>query len=561
MHATPDLDDLIRRVRAEAAQPQYQPARPEPIVPLPPPVHAAPAAPAPHGAAAPDRHPAHSFGDLLLAGDDRDFIEQAYLALLHRAPDPDGLAHFGKLLQSGCGRPIVLGALRASPEARNTAAALTGFGLAPWVYLLWRVADKLRLRPLAGIIDSGYSAWRNFTLAGSGRAFTHLAAALADTRQHGEQLRTHLDDHIVRLDTRLDDQAAVSAARFAEFDSALVTRDGALRSELAARLDDHAAASAARFAECDSTLATRDGALRSELAARLTAAITPLTADQARTATALQAQAAEIRLLRACLKILQLRAVDAPPPAVAPGSPPAAPRHDAPPDAEVDARIDAFYLAFEEAHRGSETEIHARLAPYLQQLAGLPAALLARPVLDIGCGRGEWLRLLADHGFTATGIDLNPHMVARCRSLGLQVDRADAVAHLASLPTGSHAAISAFHLFEHLPFAVLFQLIEQAWRVLAPGGILIVETPNPENVLVGSHTFYHDFSHRNPVTPTALQFLAGYHGFEAPRILRLNPYPPEARITDAGALGDRINGHLYGPQDFALCATKPAADA
>ncbi|NMG56894.1 DUF4214 domain-containing protein, partial [Aromatoleum aromaticum] len=230
----------------------------------------------PHGAAAPEQHPANSFGDLLLAGDDRDFIERAYLALLHRAPDPDGLAHFGKLLQSGCGRPIVLGALRASPEARNTAAALTGFGLAPWVYLFWRVADKLHLRPLAGLINRGYSAWRNFTLARSGRAFTHLAAALADTRQHGAQLRTRLDDHIVRLDTRLDDQAAVNAAR---------------------------------LVECDSTLATRDGALRSELAARLTATITPLAADQARTATALQAQAAEIRLLRACLKILQLRAV------------------------------------------------------------------------------------------------------------------------------------------------------------------------------------------------------------------------------------------------------------
>src|SRR5690606_28194167 len=116
-----------------------------------------------------------------------------------------------------------------------------------------------------------------------------------------------------------------------------------------------------------------------------------------------------------------------------------------------------------------------------------------------------------------------------------------------------------FHIVEHLPFEVLFPVIEQAWRVLAPGGVLILETPNPENVLVGSHTFYHDFSHRNPVTPTSLQFLVGYHGFAVSDVLRLSPYPSGDRIEDGTALAERVNGHLYGPQDYAVIARKPDA--
>jgi O-antigen chain-terminating methyltransferase len=107
---------------------------------------------------------------------------------------------------------------------------------------------------------------------------------------------------------------------------------------------------------------------------------------------------------------------------------------------------------------------------------------------------------------------------------------------------------------------VLFQLVEQAWRVLAPGGLLIFETPNPENVLVGSHTFYHDFSHRNPVTPTSLAFLVGYNGFDVTDMPRLSPYPEHDRVLVEGPLVDRFNGHFYGPQDYGMVARKPGGD-
>src|SRR5690606_12775248 len=166
---------------------------------------------------------------------------------------------------------------------------------------------------------------------------------------------------------------------------------------------------------------------------------------------------------------------------------------------DLTARIDAYYVSFEEAHRGSEASVRTKLEGYIDQLARMPESALGKPVVDIGCGRGEWLRLLSESGFTGIGVDLNPDMVARCQAQGLTAHHADALTWLSAQADESCAAISAFHIVEHLPFDVLFAIIEQAWRVLAPGGMLIMETPNPENVLVGSHTFYHDFSHRNPV--------------------------------------------------------------
>ncbi|WP_172656331.1 hypothetical protein [Halomonas sp. PR-M31] len=100
--------------------------------------------------------------------------------------------------------------------------------------------------------------------------------------------------------------------------------------------------------------------------------------------------------------------------------------------------------------------------------------------------------------------------------------------------------------------------MDEAQRVLAPGGVLILETPNPENILVGSHTFYHDPTHLNPLTPTAMSFLLTYHGFAEVEVRRFNPYPEEAKVPGNDALTERVNGHLCGPQDFAVVGLKAA---
>lgn len=219
-------------------------------------------------------------------------------------------------------------------------------------------------------------------------------------------------------------------------------------------------------------------------------------------------------------------------------------------------KLDAFYLAFENECRGQEDEIRQQLSFYQEIVAG-NTLLKEKPLLDIGSGRGEWLGLLKQSGVSASGVDVSKVLVDHCKKENLDVILADGIEHLKGLPDQALGAVSAFHVIEHLPFDALFSLVEQAHRVLAPGGQLIFETPNPENILVASHTFYHDPTHRNPITPTLIDFLVRYLGFIDVRIERLHPYPDEARVIGIDTLTERINGHLCGPQDFAVIAVKP----
>jgi len=234
-------------------------------------------------------------------------------------------------------------------------------------------------------------------------------------------------------------------------------------------------------------------------------------------------------------------------------APPAAPQAD-----EDSADISAFYVAFEDACRGSREEIRDKLKTWLEVLP--PPHQRANRVLDIGCGRGEWLQLLSENGYEATGIDTNPVMVSSCKEQNLNALNTDALEWLRQRPDASLCAITAFHVNEHIPFDQLLRWTTEARRVLQPGGVLIYETPNPENILVGSHTFYHDPTHRNPITPALLEFLAEYCGYSDNRLIRLHPYPEEARVQGSDPLTERVNGHLCGPQDIALVAHVPEID-
>ncbi|MBY4676800.1 class I SAM-dependent methyltransferase [Marinobacterium arenosum] len=228
--------------------------------------------------------------------------------------------------------------------------------------------------------------------------------------------------------------------------------------------------------------------------------------------------------------------------------------------AHADDQMDAYYVAFEDACRGTREQIRAAMEVYLPYLQALTERGETR-LLDLGCGRGEWLQLMREQGWQVQGIDMNRVMVQQCQEAELEVSQADALAHLQSLPEASVDLISGFHIIEHLPFATLFGVFNEAMRVLTPGGRILFETPNPENLLVGSHTFYHDPTHRNPVTPTSVEFLARYHGFVDAEIIRLHPYPEEAKVAGIDPLTERVNGHLCGPQDYAIMAVKPEVQA
>ncbi|NVE01403.1 bifunctional 2-polyprenyl-6-hydroxyphenol methylase/3-demethylubiquinol 3-O-methyltransferase UbiG, partial [Massilia sp. BJB1822] len=219
-----------------------------------------------------------------------------------------------------------------------------------------------------------------------------------------------------------------------------------------------------------------------------------------------------------------------------------------------------FYRAFEDRYRGTRATIKDRLRAYLPFIAPLqaPAAAGQRPAaLDLGCGRGEWLELLGEQGFAARGIDLDEGMLAACHERGLTVELADALSALRAQPDQSLAIVSAFHLVEHIPFDLVRELAREALRALQPGGLLIMETPNPENLTVGATSFYMDPSHLHPLPPNLLAFAAEHAGFARHQIVRLQEDPQLHTPAPVGLITV-----LEGPSpDYSVVAQKAAAPA
>jgi SAM-dependent methyltransferase len=182
---------------------------------------------------------------------------------------------------------------------------------------------------------------------------------------------------------------------------------------------------------------------------------------------------------------------------------------------------DQFYRAFEEKFRGPRGLIQQRLEVYLPFVQPVCAAYPEALVLDLGCGRGEWLELLQKNSIAAMGVDLDTGMLAACQQINLKVQCQDALESLKQLQDGSASVVSAFHLVEHLPFDRVKDLVAECHRVLKPGGLLIMETPNPENFMVATHNFYLDPTHLRPIPPDLLAFVPEYLGYESVKILRL----------------------------------------
>jgi SAM-dependent methyltransferase len=218
--------------------------------------------------------------------------------------------------------------------------------------------------------------------------------------------------------------------------------------------------------------------------------------------------------------------------------------------------ISDFYRAFEDKYRGKRDLIKSRLQVYLPFLEPLNKSYPNSQVLDLGCGRGEWLELLRDIGISAHGVDLDINMLSVCQDLNLSVTVADVITYLKNIPNESQISVSGFHIAEHLPFDALQCLVQQSLRVLKPGGFLILETPNPENIIVGSSSFYLDPTHQRPIPPDLLLFLAEYYGFEKFKILRLQE-PKDFNKIDNFTLLDVLKG--VSP-DYALVAQKSPTD-
>ncbi|MCE2699334.1 MAG: methyltransferase domain-containing protein [Nostocales cyanobacterium LE14-WE4] len=222
---------------------------------------------------------------------------------------------------------------------------------------------------------------------------------------------------------------------------------------------------------------------------------------------------------------------------------------------EEEHLLNSFYVAFEDHFRGTREDISDRLKVYLPLIEKANVGTPDAPILDVGCGRGEWLELLKESGYISRGLDINRFMVEQCQARGLETIEADVINYLQSLPENSLGAITGFHIIEHLPFKTLMRLFSETVRVLKPQGLVIFETPNPDNVLVGSNTFYLDPTHINPLPSATVKFMAEMFGLYNTQVITLHPYPENAKVDGQG-IAERFNDHFYGPQDYAVLGYK-----
>lgn len=270
-----------------------------------------------------------------------------------------------------------------------------------------------------------------------------------------------------------------------------------------------------------------------------------------------------LRVLDAAVTTAPRPSGDATPPTEAPGKDPApeAPRtlrRSGPASASFN------YVGFERRFRGDADEVLAvqteRYADLL--LEGLPPGM---PVVDIGCGRGELLAVLADRGATVCGVEPDPGMVAEARARGVRVEQTEATAFLQDAEPGSLGAVFSAHVAEHLELQDLLDLVELSARALRPGGVFVAETPNPASLIVLGNSYVLDPTHIWPLHPSLFAFLCESAGYRDVRLHFFSPaedyHLPLLQGEDLPPWGvtvneafTRLNDVLFGPQEYAVIA-------
>jgi len=227
--------------------------------------------------------------------------------------------------------------------------------------------------------------------------------------------------------------------------------------------------------------------------------------------------------------------------------------------------LDGYYESLENQYRGSRDDILQRYASYVD---------LIRPLfhgdhhgdnrihaLDLGCGRGEWLEILTRHNCLARGVDESASMVAQCLAHDLDALRGDLLAYLKDQPDESLDLVSAFHVIEHLPFEAFTRLFSEMFRVLKPGGMVLLETPNPENLYVAANMFYRDPTHNHPIPRELCEHLLAFYGFTDLVYSPRHPFPKSMHLVEDSEMARRFNTLIYGPQDYLVKALKPGKRA
>ncbi|MDX2152946.1 MAG: class I SAM-dependent methyltransferase [Bryobacteraceae bacterium] len=244
------------------------------------------------------------------------------------------------------------------------------------------------------------------------------------------------------------------------------------------------------------------------------------------------------RLIHDELRLLRLRAAAGVPP-------PAAPSYSAPASAGVP---DIDWLHFARRFRGTEEHVRSGQQRYV------PVFQSRRHVLDIGCGRGEFLEVMRETGVPARGIDLSEESVVLCRGKGLAAEVADLFDYLSQLPDAGLDGIFCSQVVEHLPPEALPRFLVLAGRKLERNGVIALETPNPECLAIFATHFYIDPTHQRPVPAALLSFYLEEAGFGGIRVERLSP-----AIDSMPALAElpaSVRETFFGGLDYSIMATR-----
>jgi O-antigen chain-terminating methyltransferase len=463
---------------------------------------------------------------------DEDFVHHAYLGILGRGPDMEGGSFYLDLLRRGTlTRLDMLGRIRYSPEGRTRSTKIRGL-LFPFA-----VRSTYRIPVLGYFVRMAVAI---FSLPAIVKRVETLEAIMPERLYHLEgQLTAKADRTEVHgLALQKADMGLLEELQKSKADRTEVNRLALQKANMG--LLEELQKSKADRADLERLASLKaDGALFAEQQDKITGMLRQLRdhklniLDLQRRLTMLLEEAR--KRLPAPVSVEQIENMLK----------------------EAGSPQGFIYVLFEDQFRGTREEIKERQKIYLPYIRETNAGARQDPVLDLGCGRGEWLELLKEESLEYCGIDTNDVLISQCRQRGLTVLEEDVVAHLRSLPDASLGAITGFHIIEHLPFNTLVALLDEALRVLRPSGIVIFETPNPRNICVGACNFYVDPTHRTPLHPEMMRFLVESRGFCRVEILPLHPVGKEDRLPEDGSeIVRRFNEYFYGPQDYAVIGVK-----
>ena len=414
---------------------------------------------------------------------DRDFVKNAYRAILKREPDEAGFQHNLKLLRSGASNKIdILKSLRYSEEGELNAVKIDGLRFPATIRAIERI-------PVLGYLLQ--------VLIGIAR----LPALIRSERQ--------FQGYVLAQQFAIADHVNFESGELQRTAHQLHTLEVTVNENLLARL----LAEQQKLQQAEAQLLLLSDRL-SDVSQTLAQQFSDLTTD--------------VKTLGRNLAAEENRTID-----------------------EL-REWEEFYAAFEEQFRGTAEEVEERLRFYLPYVSELNSS---SRILDLGSGRGDWLELLTKEGFKPCGVEVNEVLSECAREKGLDVSNMEMMVYLGQQADNSFDLVTVFHLIEHLNVGKLIRLLDEIRRTLKPGGLLFIETPSPENLVVAACNFYADPTHHKPIYPQTLMFLLSNKGFVDLDLKFLHPVDnsPFSGNTESS---QQLKMWFFGPRDFSVIARK-----